>query len=123
MNRPRIALGAIAAAGLLAGCGTGGDATQSDVQNEVQELLVEEGFAGGEPLPAAEAEAVGECVARGMFESGDFTPEERNDIVNPGSGEPPPEQLVAKTTALVEGCVENPSGEGQTAGPEAPTDD
>ena len=119
MTRPRTALlAAVAGLGLLAGCGGQRDATQGSVRDQVEELLLENGYEGTE-FSAAQASSVAACVAETMFESSDFTKSERNEASHPLDGERPSDELVQKVQDLVDGCVT----EGTTAGPAAPSAD
>jgi hypothetical protein len=115
MTRSRTLLVAGAALLVLAGCGGSGEASQGDVEDEVTQILLRDGYQG-QTFDQAEAEDAAECVAQEMFESDDFTPEERNEIVSASDAEPPPDDLVDRVVALVDGCI----GEPTTSGPEAP---
>jgi hypothetical protein len=103
MPRPRLAsaLAGVALCSVLAaGCGSGGPPSQSEARDNIQEQLVDQGVASA---PAGE---VADCITRGLFESGDFTKEERDDILQATDGTPPPAALVEKNNALVNGCGE-----------------
>ena len=110
MTRSRTALLVTAAAALLAGC-AGGDATQDSVQSDVEEILTEDGYTdpGGErlELSAEEADAAASCVARTMFESDEFTKDERNDIARASDGDRPNDELSSRVVDLVHGCVQD----------------
>lgn len=88
----------------LGACTGSGDATQGSVRDDVREALVERSEDEGGPLDGEVAGRVADCVARGMFESGDFSPDERNDATKADDGEAPDDALVAKVTELVENC-------------------
>ena len=114
MNRSRTALAVtVVALALLAGCGSR-DASQSSVQDKVEELLVENGY-GEQDLSAPAASAAATCVAQTMFESGEFEKDERNDIASSSDGDPIREDLVVRLEALIEGCVDDASDEGPTS--------
>jgi len=101
MPRPvRSALVALPLLALLAGCG-GGDATQSSVRDDVKEALLERADLD---LADAEAAEAADCVARGMFESSDFTKEERNDVTRAVDGDEPDPDLETKVRNLIEDC-------------------
>lgn len=113
MIRPRTALVALALAAIgVAGCGGGKDASQSDVQGDVEDRLLEDGYVsaeGAEPIDvsAEDAAAVGNCVARTMFESTDeFTREERNAATRSSDGDAPDPDLVLKVEGLVNDCYD-----------------
>jgi hypothetical protein len=114
MIRPRTALVALALAAIgVAGCGGGKDASQSDVQGDVEDRLLEDGYVSGvegeEPIDvsAEDAAAIGNCVARTMFESTDeFTREERNAATRSSDGDAPDPDLVLKVEALVNDCYD-----------------
>lgn len=89
---------------LLAACGSG-EVTQESVADAVADGLTSAARAGG-PLEETEAEAVGQCVGRRMFESGDFSSDEREAARRASdSGDADPD-LVAKVEALVTACLE-----------------
>lgn len=88
----------------LGACTGSGDATQGSVRDDVREALVERDEEHGGPLDGEVAGEAADCVARGMFESGDFSPEERNDATKADDGEAPDDELVAKVTNLVKTC-------------------
>jgi hypothetical protein len=106
MPRPRRALLAAALVFLLAACG-GGAATQGSVRDDVKDALLEQ---DGNELSEAEATAVGDCVARGVFESGEFDKDERDDVTRADDGDEPDPDLVAKLEALIDGCRADPDG-------------
>ena len=113
MIRPRSALAVLALAAIgVAGCGGSKDASQGDVQNEVAERLSEDGYvasAGAEPIDVdvEDAEAIGSCVSRTMFESTDeFTKDERNAAARASDGDEPDPDLVLKVEELVNDCYE-----------------
>lgn len=117
-------MAALAVGLLLAACGGGGSsANQTDVQNDVKDTLAEDGYIAGpdaEPVELTEAQATdaGECVGAGLF-SDDFTEDERDDVVDPGDGTPPDEDLANRFQALLDDCV----AEVLAAGPAAPDSD
>lgn len=88
----------------LGACTGSGDATQGSVRDDVREALVERTEDQGGPLDGEIAGRVADCVARGMFESGDFSPDERNEATKADDGDAPDDELVAKVTDLVERC-------------------
>jgi hypothetical protein len=102
MSRSRfapVALGLALCAVLGAACG-GGAPTQSGTRDDVREQLVDAGV---------ESEAAGEvadCVSRGLFESGDFPKEERDDVLRASDGDAPDPALVERVETLVDGCAE-----------------
>jgi hypothetical protein len=102
--RTRLAVAAAVAAVVLGACGGGGDATQSDVQDTVEDILLEDGF-DGRTFDEEDAQAGAECVATTMFESDDFTKDERNEVARATNGDPPSDELVAKTEDLIGGCL------------------
>ena len=114
MPRPRLvpALAGVALCSVLvAGCGSGGPPSQSEARDEVQDQLVDQG------VGSEQAADIADCVTAGLFESGDFTKEERDDVLQATDGSVPPEPLVTKTDDLVNGCAEefgvtdlNPTG-------------
>jgi hypothetical protein len=103
---------------LLAGCGANRAPSQSDVEDEVTRILVEDGYQD-QTFDQSEAEDAAECIARTLFESGDFTEDQRDDVIRAIDGNPPDEELVSMTTAMVDGCV----GGATTSGPDAPAGD
>jgi hypothetical protein len=133
MIRPRTALVALALAAIgVAGCGGSKDASQSDVQSDVEDRLLEDGYVsavGAEPIDvsAEDADAIGNCVARTMFESTDeFTKEERNAATRSSDGDEPDPDLVLKVEALVNDCYDEVvdgggGGEDQTSDEETTT--
>jgi hypothetical protein len=119
MFRTRSVLAAVAAAAVLAGCGSGGgDASQSSVEDRVRDILLEDGFAGDD-VSAEQADEIASCIATTMFESDNFTREERNEIASSNDAERPSDELVAKVEDLVDGCTSGPA----PAGPDAPAGD
>lgn len=95
---------ALALALVLGACTGSGDATQGSVRDDVREALVERSEDEGGPLDGEVAGRVADCVARGMFESGNFSPDERNDAAKADDGEAPDDELVTKVIELVESC-------------------
>ncbi len=94
------ALAGVALCSLLAaGCGQGGVPSQSATVEDVHDELVAQG------VPEAGATEVANCVADGLFESGDFTEEERDATLRATDGDPPDPDLTAKVEALVNGCA------------------
>ena len=105
MRRPRRAVLVAAPFALfLAACGSQ-DATQGSVRDDVRDALLER---EGNELSEAEAVDVGDCVSRAMFESGEFSKEDRNDATRAVDGDAPDPELVARVQALVEGCLDDP---------------
>ena len=102
MPRPRLAaLAGVALCSVLAaGCGGGGPPSQGEARDDVQSQLVDQG------VDSEAAADIADCVTAGLFESGDFTKEERDDVLQATDGNPPPDALVAKTENLVNGCGE-----------------
>lgn len=84
---------------LVAGCGGGGVPSQSETVEDVHDELVAQG------VPDAGATEVANCVADGLFESGDFTEEERDAVLRATDGDPPDPDLAAEVEALVNGCA------------------
>jgi hypothetical protein len=117
MTRIRSALVSGAALLLLAGCGSG-EASQGDVEEEVTDILLEDGYEG-QTFDEAEASDAARCIAQTMFESDDFTEDERNEVASAADGDRPSEELTDKVIDLVDGCL----GEPATSGPEAPAED
>lgn len=128
-TRYRTAFAGLAfAAVTAAGCGGSRDATQGAVQDDVANRLAEVGYVaerGAEPIEVDEndAEDIGTCVARTMFENtDDFTPEERNAATSANDGDEPDPDLVAKIEALVQRCYDEVAAGGASgADDEAPT--
>jgi hypothetical protein len=110
MLRHRRAPAALAAAValplLLAACGSQ-DATQGSVRDDVKEALLDR---PGNELSEEQAAEAADCVARGMFESGDFSPEDRNEVTRADDGDEPNPDLVAKVQALLDECVGGSAG-------------
>lgn len=98
-RHPRALLAAGAFAVLLAACGSQ-DATQGSVRDDVKSTLLRT----QEGISDEEAGVVADCVARGLFESGDFSPEERNDATSADDGDDPDPDLAAKVEALFDRC-------------------
>ncbi len=106
MTRSRSALvAALAGLALLAGC-TGGDASQSDVQDKVADRLTEAGY-DGQDLTATEVAAASACVAQTLFDPGQFTKDERNEVSSSADSEPPPGELRDRFVVVVEGCIDD----------------
>lgn len=117
MPRPsRSTLAALPLVALLAACGAQ-DATQGSVRDDVQEALLAR---TDNELSVEEAGAVGDCVARGMFESGDFTKEERDDATRAVDGDEPDAALREKVQALLERCL---AGDDTDEGPGPASDE
>ena len=104
---PRAVLAACAFALLLTSCGSQ-DATQGSVRDDVKATLLRDTERG---LSDEEAGVIADCVARGLFESGEFSPEERNDATSADDGDDPDPDLAAKVEALFERCEAEGSGE------------
>lgn len=103
MHRPtRTALLALALVALLAGCGSQ-KASQGSVRDQVKEALL--ASPAHTELSDEEAGAAADCVARGMFESGDFTPDERDAATSAVDGDAPDPDLVTKVEDLVDRCI------------------
>ena len=112
MLRPRRApapAAAVALALFLAACGSQ-DATQGSVRDDVKEALLDR---PDNELSDAEAGEAADCVSRGMFESGDFSPDERGDVTRAVDGDDPDPDLVAKVQALLDGCLTGAGGTGE----------
>lgn len=130
MNRSRVALAAaVLAVAALAGC-SGGDASQSDVQDDVADFLNEGGYGEHTDLSAAEVGAASTCIAQTLFDPDEFSKEERNEVASSVDSEPPPAGLVDKFVLLVEDCVtaavdeeEQTSDGDEEQGPTAGDDD
>jgi hypothetical protein len=112
----------VLAVGLLLGaCAGGSDASQEDVQSDVEDQLVDNGYIAGPdvaPVELTEGQATDAavCVSTGLFDGDSFTEDERNDVVDPGDGTPPDPDLGARFQALVDSCV----AEVLEVGPSAP---
>jgi len=101
MRRPRRALlAATSLVLLLAACGAR-EATQGSVRDAMKESLLDRDDLDISDGDAAE---IADCVSRGMFESGDFSKDERNEATRALDGDEADPDLVAKVVALVEGC-------------------
>lgn len=104
MPRPsRLALAALPLAALLLGACGAQEATQGSVRDDVKEALL--ASAAYDDLSDEEAGAVADCVSRGMFESGDFSKEERDDVTRAADGDEADPQLVDKVQALIDRCL------------------
>jgi hypothetical protein len=100
----RSALLAVPLLALLGGCSTG-EATQGSVRDGVRERLVAD-----RDIDEGPAGEIADCVARGLFESGGFSKEERDDATRAQDGDPHPD-LLAKVEALFAECgVDDPGG-------------
>ena len=120
MTRSRSALAAaVAGLALLAGC-SGGDASQSEVQDKVADLLTEDGYDGQE-LTATQVAASSACVAQTLFDPAEFTKDERNEVSSSVDSDPPPSDLVDRFVALVDDCVTT-AVEGEPQGPSVDED-
>lgn len=109
----RLALAALPLAALLAACGAQ-EATQGSVRDDVKEaLLVAPDY---DDLSDEEAGAVADCVSRGMFESGDFSKEERDDVTRAIDSDEADPQLIQKLQALLDRCLAGDDGEEEEAG-------
>lgn len=109
---------AVAAALLLAACGGSGGASQDDVQDDVEQSLIDDGYDGAE-LTESQAESAAQCIASGLFTPEEFTEDERNEVTSAGDGSEPDPELSARFEALVDGCVD----EVLAIGPAAPAPD
>ena len=127
MTRSRSGLAvAVATLALLAGCSSGA-ASQSDVQDKVEDLLTDN---GGFPdqdgnlteLNATEVGAVSACVSQGLFDPQQFSKDERNEVSSAVDSELPPTELVERFEALVDDCVTDAT-EGEAQGPSVDDDD
>ena len=124
MTRSRSALVGLAVVALaVTGCsGRQRDATQSSVAGDVEERLLEDGYvaARGEDaieVDAADADAVGNCVAREMFEDTEtWTKDERNAATQTNDGDEPDPDLVLKVEDLVNQCYDDVVGGGGSSG-------
>lgn len=116
MIRSRSAFAALAAGALLLGaCGGSGSASQSDVEEDVREQLLEEGFVPGfgeDPIEVTEGEAgdVADCVADAMFDPQRFTKDERDAATGTADGDEPDPDLVLKVEALMNECYDEVTG-------------
>jgi hypothetical protein len=113
--------GLVLAAVTVVGCGGTRDATEGDVREDVANRLAEDGFVaspGAEPVEVDEndAEDIGSCVARALFENTDeFSRDERNAATSSNDGDEPDPDLVAKIEAKVTECYDQVVGGGATA--------
>ena len=121
-TRSRTAFAGLALAAVtVVGCGGSKDATEGEVRNDVTNRLTEVGYVpgpGDEPIEVEEndAEDVGGCVARSMFEDTDqFSREERNAATSSNDGDEPDPDLVAKIEDLVRSCYDEVVGGGGAA--------
>lgn len=106
MNRSRVALAAaVVAVAALAGC-SGGDASQSDVQDDVAEILTEDGYGEHTDLSATQVGAASACVAQSLFDPDQFTKDERNEVASSVDSELPPPELVTTFVRVIDLCVE-----------------
>jgi hypothetical protein len=110
MNRSRTSLAiAVVAVAFLGACG-GGDASQSDVQDKVEDLLTNEDdreqVYPGVPLETAEAAGAAACVAQGLFDPNNFSKDERNDVTSAIDSDVPGQQVIVRFEELVEECVD-----------------
>lgn len=117
MTRPRSLLAGLALAAIaVAGCGGQGDASQEDVSNDVSDRLQEDGYVaapGEEAVEVSEeqADAVGSCVARTMFEDTErWSKDERNAATRTNDGDDPDPDLVVKVEELVNDCYDEVVG-------------
>jgi hypothetical protein len=96
------ALAGVVLCSLLAGgCGQNKVPSQSEARDDVHDQLVAQG------VPDADAGEVADCVSSGLFESGDFTKEERDATLRATDGDPPDPELTTKVTDLVDGCADD----------------
>ena len=99
---PRALVALVACAVLLVACGNQA-ATEGSVRNDVRaSLLRNENL----DLTEEEATAVGDCVSREIFQSGDFSKEERDEATSADDGDDPDPDLAAKVQAVVDGCLD-----------------
>jgi hypothetical protein len=109
MTRPtRLLLAALPLTFALGACGGGGDATQGSVRDQVKGTLLEtrnEDDDADNNLTDEEAGAIADCVARALFESGEFSRDERNEAASAADGEDPDPDLVAKVQRVIDDCV------------------
>ena len=130
MTRTRSALAAAVLSGaLLGGCVGGGDASQDGVHDKIEDRLIDPGYRPNTEtafvrLSPEVADAVAGCVSRTMFESTDWTKDERNDVNRSSDGEPADPELVIKLTVLLESCIEEETpAVGPVAGDSGDEDD
>ena len=96
----------LALALLLAACGNR-EATQGSVRDDVKNALLDR---PGNELSEEQAAEAADCVSRGMFESSDFTPDERNEATRAVDGDDPDPDLVEKVQALLDECINGGEG-------------
>ncbi|MBA2280237.1 MAG: hypothetical protein H0W25_03245 [Acidimicrobiia bacterium] len=82
---------------MLSGCGQA-EATRDSIRDRMEQGLLAVDV-GGE-----EAAGIAGCVADGMFESGDWTPEERNAATRAVDGTEVDPDLTAKLNGLLDSC-------------------
>jgi hypothetical protein len=112
MNRPsRTALAlAMVAVASLGGCAKR-IASQSDVQDKVEDLLTnkddlpEADLYPGAPLDAADAAGAAACVAQGLFDPNQFPKSDRNKITSSLDADKPPADIIQRFEDLVDQCV------------------
>ena len=100
---PRALVAIVAGAVLLVGCGNKA-ATQGSVSDDAAASLRRNPELD---LSAEEAAAAGDCVGREIFESGDFSKDEREEATTAVDGDDPDPELAAKVQDVVDGCVDD----------------
>lgn len=112
MNRSRTALAVtVLALAFLGACGQR-DASQSSVQNKVEDFLTNEDdrpddqLYPGAPLDAADAAGAAACVAQGLFDPNSFEKDDRNDVTQSADADLPSAAVTEAFEALVEDCVD-----------------
>jgi hypothetical protein len=106
-RRTRLALVALPLFALLGGCGTG-QASHGSVRDSVRDNLLAN---PNVEITEDAAQDAGDCVADALFDSGDFSKDERNEATQASDGERPDPDLVTKVAAVFEACNVDLGGE------------
>jgi len=109
-NRSASLVGLALCSLLIAGCGTGGPPSREGARNDIREAYIAQG------TDTDTAAAIADCVSTALYESGEFTEDERNNVVQATDGDDPDPDLVTKVQDLLDACENDTPVEQQSGG-------
>lgn len=107
-NRSEPLVGLALCSLLIAGCGTGGPPSREGARNDIREAYIAQG------RNTDTAAAIADCVSTALYESGEFTEDERNNVVRATDGDEPDPDLVVKARELLDSCEDDATSGPQT---------